>query len=52
MCLCEGLGLDAVKAWLETDIVDCLQTFFVECQKEEHLKDPEVNQRNEPCTEF
>ena len=42
MCLCEGLGLDPVKAWLNTDIVGCLQTFFIECQKEEHLKDPEV----------
>ena len=36
--------MDPVKAWLETDIVDCLQTFFIECQKEEHLKDPEVKQ--------
>jgi hypothetical protein len=51
MCLCEGLGLDAVRhGWKRTLLIAF--KLFVECQKEEHLKDPEVNQRNEPCTKF
>ena len=37
-----GLGFDAVQHWLETDIVGCLQKKIIDCQKGDHLKDPEV----------
>ena len=37
-----GLGFEFVKMWLEQDIVGCLQKFFVDCQKGDFLKDPEV----------
>ena len=37
-----GLGIEAVQHWLETDIVGCLQKNFIDCQKGDHLKDPEV----------
>ena len=37
-----GLGFDKVKMWLEQDIVGCLQKFFIDCQKGDVLKDPEV----------
>ena len=44
MCMfcCKGLGLEVVEEWLKTDIVGCLQKFFIECQKGDFLKDPEV----------
>ena len=37
-----GLGLEFVQQWLKTDIVGCLQKKNVDCQKGDHLKDPEV----------
>ena len=37
-----GLGIESVQHWLQTDIVGCLQKIFVDCQKGDHLKDPEV----------
>ena len=37
-----GLGVDSVQQWLKTDIVCCLQKIFVDCQKGDHLQDPEV----------
>ena len=37
-----GLGIEAVQHWLETDIVGCLQKIVIDCQKGDHLKDPEV----------
>ena len=37
-----GLGLEETKKWIDTDIVGCLQSFFIECQKGDWLKDPEV----------
>ena len=37
-----GLGFEFVKQWLQTDIVGCLQKIFVDCQKGDFLKDPEV----------
>ena len=37
-----GLGIEAVQHWLDADIVGCLQKFVIDCQKGDHLKDPEV----------
>ena len=37
-----GLGLDEVQKWIDTDIVGCLQSFFIQCQKGDWLQDPEV----------
>ena len=37
-----GLGIDAVQHWLDTDIVGFLQKKIIDCQKGDHLKDPEV----------
>ena len=37
-----GLGFEFVQQWLKTDIVGCLQKKFVDCQKGDFLKDPEV----------
>ena len=40
---CEiGVGLNEIQRWLDTDIVACLQSFFIQCQKGEWLQDPEV----------
>ena len=38
------LGLDEPMAhkWIDTDIVGCLKSFFIECQKGDWLQDPEV----------
>ena len=40
--VCVGLGLEGLQKWLDTDIVGCLQSFFIACPKGEWLKDPEV----------
>ena len=38
-----GLGIKAVQHWLDTDTIGCLQKKkYIECQKGDHLKDPEV----------
>ena len=37
-----GLGIEAVQHWLDTDIVGCLQNVFIDCQKGDHIKDPEL----------
>ena len=37
-----GLGIEETQKWIDTDIVGCLQSFFIECQKGDWLKDPEV----------
>ena len=42
MFCCKGLGLEGFEQWLKTDIVECLQKFFIECQKGDFLQDPEV----------
>jgi hypothetical protein len=36
------LGLAAVQQWLDSDIVGCLQSFFIKCQTGNYLQDPEV----------
>ena len=41
-CLYLGLGLDEVQQWLDSDIVGCLQSFFIKCQTGNYLRDPEV----------
>ena len=45
-----GLGVDVVEQWLRTDIVGCLQTFFIDCQKGDFLNDPEVCNMFTQCT--
>jgi len=45
-----GLGVDVVEQWLRTDIVGCLQTFFIDCQKGDFLNDPEVCNMSTQCT--
>ena len=42
MLFCKGLGVEVVEEWLKTDIVRCLQQFFIDCQKGDFLNDPEV----------
>ena len=39
---CKGLGVEVVDEWLKTDVVGCLQNFFVDCLKGDFLNDPEV----------
>ena len=29
----KGVGVEVVEQWLRTDIVGCLQKFFIDCQK-------------------
>ena len=41
-CLFEGLGMESVETWLNTNIVGCLQKFFMDCMKGNFLKDPKV----------
>ena len=38
-----GIGEEQTQKWLDTDIVACLQNFFVKCQTGNYLDDPEVN---------
>ena len=42
MLLYKGLGVEVVDEWLKTDVVGCLQNFFVDCMKGDFLNDPEV----------
>ena len=42
MLFCKGLGVEVVDEWLKTDVVGCLQNFFVDCMKGDFLNDPEV----------
>ena len=34
MLLYKGLGVEVVDEWLKTDMVGCLQNFFVDCTDE------------------
>ena len=36
------LGMEETQKWIDTGIVGCLQSFFIECQKGDWLKDPQV----------
>ena len=47
MSLLQGLGVEVVKQWLDTDIVACLQKFFIDVQKGDFLADPEVPLQDE-----
>ena len=42
MLLYKGLGVEVVDEWLKTDVVGCLQSFFVDCLKGDFMNDPEV----------
>ena len=37
-----GIGEEQTQKWLDTDIVACLENFFIKCQTGNFLDDPEV----------
>jgi len=42
MLFCKRLGVEVVDEWLKTDMIGCLQNFFVDCMKGDFLNNPEV----------